>query len=351
MTAQEFINSLNNAINKNGGSNSNGGAHGPGFKLSGKFLRIIIFIILVVVGGTTSFYMVDQTEEAVVTQFGKYNRTTAPGLHFKLPFFIERNFNVPTRKIQSTSFGFRTAKADVVSLRSSGDYSSESTMLTGDLNIVNVEWIIQYRISNPKAYLFNVMDPNKTIRDISISVVNQHVGDYYITDVLGDARTEIETSALANMNQIFDDYELGISVTAVKLQNIVPPVGKVQDAFEDVNKAVQDMNRLINEGREEYNKQIPKSRGQAAQRLEQAQGYATERVNQARGDVARFTAVLQEYRRNPEVTKNRLYYETVESILERKEDNGNTQFIDGQFENLVPFLPLGNTNTQLGPQQ
>lgn len=345
MTFQEI---LNNFIQ--GSASSNNGKSTPSFPINGRFIVTIIIIGIVIVLGFTSFYVVDQTEQAVVTRFGEYNRTTGPGLQFKLPIFIEKNYNVATQKIQSKSFGFRTDKAGIVSRRSSIDYSNESAMLTGDLNIVNVEWIIQYRINDPQAWLFNVSDPNKTIRDISISVVNQLVGDYYITDVLGDARTEIEIVAQTEMNRLLNNYKLGIKVEAVKLQNIVPPTGRVQDAFEDVNKAVQDMNKFINEGREEYNKEIPKSRGQAAKMLEQAKGYATERVNEATGDVARFSAVLKEYNRSPQVTRDRIYYETVESILDSNAGSGSTQFLDGKFDNLVPFLPLSNNKTPIGIQ-
>lgn len=317
------------------------------FSINGKFIFTIVILGIIIVAGLTSFYMVDQTEQSVVTRFGEYNRTTNPGLHFKLPLFIEKNFNVATQKVQSKSFGFRTDKAGIVSRRSSIDYSTESTMLTGDLNIVSVEWIIQYRINDPRAWLFNVSDPNKTIRDISISVVNQLVGDYYITDILGDARTEIEVAAESEMNRLLNAYQLGVRVDAVKLQNIVPPAGRVQDAFEDVNKAIQDMNKLINEGKEEYNKEIPKSRGKAAQVLEQAKGYATERVNEAEGDVARFSSVVAEYRRNPQITRDRIYYETIESILDSDGETGRTQFLDGRFDNLVPFLPLSNNKSSI----
>lgn len=347
MTLQNILKTIEEMLN-NSNSSSN---KAKNKKPNSKIIFTIFIVVLIAITGFTSYFMVDETEKAVVLQFGKFDRTVGAGLHFKLPFGIEKNYNVPTQIIQNQTFGFRTAKADVVSLRSSGDYSNESTMLTGDLNIINVEWIIQYRISNPENWLFNVNNKEKTLRDISISIVNQLVGDYYITDVLGDARTEIEESALVLMNKYFNNYELGINVTAVRLQNIVPPVGSVQDAFEDVNKAVQDMNRLINEGREAYNKEIPKSRGLAEQLLQQAQGYATERTNQALGDVARFKSVLTEYNRNPQITRDRLYYETIESIL-HKQSTGQTQFIDGKFDNLIPFLPLANqTNPVYSPAQ
>lgn len=360
MTIQDILNKLNQMANPGSSQSSNtrssntrsSNTRSRPFKIPSRGVFIIVLLLLIVAAGITSFFIVDATEQAVLLRLGRYNRTLGSGLHFKLPLGIERNYNVPTQIIQNQTFGFRTTKAGVVSQRSLGDFSNESTMLTGDLNIINVEWIIQYRIIDPRAWLFNVNNNHKTIRDISISAVNQLVGDYYITDVLGDSRTAIEETALIRMNNFFKDYQLGITVTAVRLQNIVPPEGRVQDAFEDVNKAVQDMNRLINEGREEYNKEIPKSRGQAEQLIQQAQGYSAERINQAEGDVARFQSVLQEYNRNPTITRTRLYFETVESIL-NSENTGQTQFVDSTFDNLVPLLPLSNkaNTTTLKPAQ
>jgi modulator of FtsH protease HflK len=212
-------------------------------------------------------------------------------------------------------------------------------MLTGDLNIISVEWIIQYRITDPKAWLFNVSDKNKTIRDISQSVVNLLVGDRTILGVIGPERTAIQESAVQMMNNKFMEFGLGIRVTQVQLQNIVPPKG-VQDAFEDVNKAIQDMNRSVNEGKEAYNAEIPKARGQADQMKEVAQGYAAERVNKAKGDVARFNSVYAEYRKAPDVTRQRLYYEMVEDIFKGEK---NVDLIDKRFTNFLPLKSLDSS--------
>lgn len=328
-----------------GDGSSQGGGSGSLKWVSGRSVFILVAIVLVILIAVTSITVVDQTEESVVLRFGRYHRTLSPGLNFKLPFGLEQSFNVPTQIVQNMTFGFRTQRAAIVSQRARGDFSSESTMLTGDLNIASVEWVIQYRISNPQNWLFNVDLKDKTIRDISISVINEQVGDFYITDVLGNARTKIEEAALVKLNNIFSDYELGINVIAVQLQNIVPPEGSVQDAFEDVNKAIQDMNRLINEGREEYNKAIPKARGEAERLIQEAQGYAAERTNKAVGDAARFSSVLTEYRLSPEVTRERLYFETVEEILNKQENGSSTRFIDSTFNNLVPLLQLDSTQT------
>jgi membrane protease subunit HflK len=187
-------------------------------------------------------------------------------------------------------------------------------MLTGDLNIIDVEWIIQYRVSNPRAWVFNVNERERTIRDVSRSIVNQLVGDRGIMAIMGPERSTIENEGAVLMNETFRGYELGIDVIAVKLQNIDPPAG-VQEAFDDVNKAEQDMSRLINEGQQAYNAAIPRARGERDRLIQVSQGYATERVNRARGDVERFNSVYDEYRKAPDVTRQRLYYEMVEEVF------------------------------------
>jgi len=210
-------------------------------------------------------------------------------------------------------------------------------MLTGDLNIVDVEWIIQYRVSDPKAWIFNVNERIATIRDVSRSVINMLVGDRAIMDIMGLERSAIEAEGIAMMNETFRGYGLGIDVIAVKLQNVTPPSG-VQQAFEDVNKAMQDRERLINEGQQAYNEEIPKTRGEAERLIQVAQGYATERVNRANGDVARFNAVYNEYRRSPDVTRQRLYYEMMEEVFK---DEKGTALIDRSLRNFLPMMNLG----------
>jgi len=301
---------------------------------------VIVLVVIVVISLLlSSFFMVDQTEQSVILLFGRFNRLSGPGLHFKLPFGIEKNYNVPTQVIQNMSFGFRTEKAGIKTIYARGDFPEESIMLTGDLNIADVEWIIQYRIVDPKSWLFNVENPRQTIRDISQSVINLLVGDRAILDVIGAERSNIETQGQTIMNEILGNYKLGINVTTVKLQNIVPPKGAVQDAFEDVNKAIQDMNRVINEGKEEYNREIPKARGEAEKMIQIAQGYATERVNEAEGDVARFSAVLEEYQKNKDITITRLYIEMNEEIFS---EEAGTDLIDRNLKNFIPFKTLGD---------
>ncbi|MDR0656810.1 MAG: FtsH protease activity modulator HflK [Treponema sp.] len=297
---------------------------------------IAFAVIVVIIFLATSIYFVDQTEEAVVTRFGKYLDTGGPGPHIKLPFGIDKNYNVNVKTVQTEQFGFRTLSSGIQSTYS-GD-TSEATMLTGDLNIIDVEWIIQYRIIDPRAWVFNVQERSRTIRDVSRSVINMLVGDRPIMDIMGSERSAIEAAGTDIMNETFRGYGLGINVIAVKLQNIDPPSG-VQEAFDDVNKAEQDMNRLINEGQQAYNAEIPRARGERERLIQEAQGYGTERVNKARGDVARFLSVYEEYRRAPEVTRQRLYYEMVEDVFA---DTEKTILIDRNFENFLPLRDLGS---------
>ncbi len=306
-------------------------------KLKPKTIGIIIIGLLIVITAFSSFYMVDQKEQAVILLFGEFNRITEPGLHFKLPFGIEKNYNVPTQRILKEEFGFRTEEPGITTRYSSRDYTGESIMVTGDLNIIDVQWIIQYQIADPMNWLFKVENQRKTIRDISQSVINQLVGDRTIFDVIGSERTNIEQKGEDMMNHFFKLYELGVQVTTVKLQDIVPPKGAVHDAFEDVNKSIQDLNRLINEGKEAYNNAIPKARGQAKQVIQAAEGYAAQKVNKAKGDIARFLAVYGEYRKNPKITRTRLYYEMIEEIFKETE---NTDLIDKNLKNFIPFKPL-----------
>lgn len=299
---------------------------------------ITIIVIIALALFATSFFIVDETEQAVITRFGKYYKTLGPGLQLKLPFGIDKCYTVQTKVIQTEQFGFKTLKEGQVN-KYQNNISKESTMLTGDLNIVDVEWSIQYRISDPVAWLFNVQEKKQTIRDISQSVVNMLVGDRAILDVMTSERSAIQNAACDLMNENFKQLGLGIQVNTVQLQNVVPPSG-VQDAFEDVNKAEQDKNRLINEGKEAYNTEIPKTQGEADQQVLIAQGYATERINKAKGDVARFNSVYNEYRKSSGITKERLYLETMEEIFKSRKTN---TLIDKNIENMLPIKNINNT--------
>jgi membrane protease subunit HflK len=309
-------------------------------KLKPGTVGLIIGGILLLILLSTSVFIVDQTEKAVITRFGRFIGIRQPGLQFKLPFGIDRNYTVNTESVQSQEFGFRTLRGGNTPVYSTD--SKESTMLTGDLNIVDVEWIIQYRIVDPMAYTFHVNDPVKTIRDISRSVINMLVGDRAIMDIMGKERSAIQDQGRVLMNDMLRNYGpegsngLGINVIAVQLQNVTPPQG-VQQAFEDVNKAMQDLERLVNEGQQVYNEEIPKARGEAARMIQVAEGYKAERVNRANGDVARFNAVYDEYRRAPDVTRQRLYYEMIEEVFKNEKD---MTIIDRNLRNFLPMMNI-----------
>lgn len=309
-----------------------------------KLIVLVVVALVIIAILLSSFFVVDQTEQSVVLRFGKFNRVVGAGLQYKLPLGIEQNYNVPTQVVQNMNFGFRTQQSGVNTIFSQNDYPEESIMLTGDLNIVDIEWVIQYKIDDPYAWLFNVENKSTTIKDISQSVTNLLVGDLAILAVMGSERTNIEFEAQERMQKILDAYGMGVRIVTVKLKNIVPPAGNVQDAFEDVNKAIQDMNRLINEGKELYNSQIPRAQGQASQMLQVAQGYAAERKNNAIGNVARFNAVREAYLNSKEVTSTRLYIETMEEIFS-SEASGDITIIDKNLENFLPIQNLQPSST------
>lgn len=295
----------------------------------------IILLVIVVIAGLTSFYIVDETEKAVITRFGKYVNTVEPGLHFKLPFGLEKNYNVSVTTVLTEQFGYKTVKAGRNS-EFNNNITEESTMLTGDLNLVEVEWIIEYQILDPKAWLFNVYEKENTVRDISRSVINTLVGDRSLTNVMGTDRTQIETLSKDMMNDNYDKLGLGINVNNVRLLNTLVPMG-VKSAEEDVTKANQDMNTIINEGKQAYNAEIPKAKGEADRAIQVAEGYAAERINKAKGDVARFNAVYEEYRKSPKVTKERIYLETMEEILSSEK---KPELIDSELDNILPVKEL-----------
>jgi len=312
-----------------------------GKKNSNKGSQLILILVLVIAAIVllSGFYKVDQSEEAVVLRFGKFYKIAYPGLSFKAPFGIDRVEKVPVQRTYTVQFGFRTEPGEKTRY-SREDYIKESLMLTGDLNIVNVSWILQYQIDDPQAWLFNFREEDrreeKTIRDVSQSVINELVGDRAIFEVMSSGRNEIEVEALEKIESILDGYNMGINVTSIQLQDVLPPEGAVQEAFQDVNKSIQDMNRYINEGKEAYNTEVPRAEGEAKRIVQEAEGYAASRVNIARGDVARFDAVRIEYQRNKSIMRDRLYYETLEEIL------GSGSEVDLIDRNLEGFLPVKN---------
>lgn len=276
---------------------------------------IMVGIGLALLGISSAFYTVQPEERAVVKRFGKVVAINEPGLHFKLPFGIDTVQKVATERVLKQEFGFRTeASDDERSSYSTEDFPDESLMLSGDLNIIDVEWVVQYRISDPMKYLYLQRDPDRTLRDISESVMRRVVGNRLGSEVLTTARVAIAALAREEIQKAMLAYDNGIHIVTVELQDVVPPAA-VKPAFNEVNEARQERERMINEATKQANQEIPKTRGEANRVLSEAQGYATERVNYAKGETARFNAILAEYRQAPEVTRTRMYLEAMYQTL------------------------------------
>ena len=300
--------------------------------------RVLIFVIVVLAFAilVTSFYTVDADAVAVVLRFGKYVRETEPGLHLKLPLGIERATSVPIKKLLKEEFGFRTLRAGVRTQYDSRDYPDESLLLTGDLNIADVEWVIQYKIEDPGKYLFSIRNPTQALRDLSETVMSAVVGDRSVTEVLTVGRTEIVAEVQKLLQDLLDEYQTGLNVTTVTLQNVYPPES-VKPAFNDVNEAKQERERSINQAKTDYNQAVPKAQGEAKKLISEAEGYATKRVNEATGDANRFNAIWQEYQNAKDVTRRRLYLETMSEILPKVSE---IYVIDGQSNSPIPILQL-----------
>jgi membrane protease subunit HflK len=292
---------------------------------------LILFIILM-----TSFYTVAPDEEGIVLRFGKFVRTAGPGIHFKFPAPIESATKVKVEYVYKEEFGFSTEKAGVQTYYRKGDYSDESLMLSGDLNIADVEWIVQYKIKNPTDYLFNVREQVNTIRDVAESSMRMVVGDRSITEVLTVGRVEIALEMQEAMQELLDSYQIGVSIVTVQLQDVNPPE-KVKPSFNEVNQAKQDKEKFTNQAWETYNKAIPEMEGKASRMISEAEGYAVNRTNRAKGDAERFIALWKEYNQARDVTRRRLYIETMAEVM----PSLNNKFIvDERLKGLLPLLNL-----------
>jgi membrane protease subunit HflK len=284
----------------------------------------------------TTFYSVATDEVGVVKRLGAYVRTVPSGLHMKLPFAFEKVQKVRVKHVFKEEFGFATEAAGVRTVYRRGDFSAESLMLTGDLNAAVVEWIVQYRINDPVKYLFEVRDVPGTIRDVAEAAMRLIVGDRSVTEVLTIGRREVSDQAQLVMQQILDQYQTGIQVETVNLKDVNPP-DPVKPSFNEVNEAKQERERLINEAWSEYNKAIPAAEGEAQRVVRDAEGYAVARVNRAEGDAERFVAVWKEYSRAKDVTRRRLYLETMTELLPNVPDKF---IVDPELKNLIPLLQL-----------
>jgi modulator of FtsH protease HflK len=286
----------------------------------------------------TVWFTVQPQETGIVQRFGKVVRTTSPGLHFKLPFGVETVQFVPTARVLKEEFGFRTIASPPGERAryAAGNYATESLMLTGDLNVIDVQWVIQYRIEDPILFLFNVRETSKTIRDISEAVMRRVVGNRLGSEVLTVDRVMVAGEARAEIQKILSEYETGVRLVTVELQDVTPP-GPVQPAFNEVNEARQDRERTINQAQERANREIPKARGVAQQNISQAEGYALERINRAQGDATRFQAILNEYRDAPEVTRRRMHLEAMSEFLGELK---GIYIVDSDQRAMLPFLTL-----------
>ena len=303
-----------------------------GLVIIGVLVLVALSILL------TVFYTVEADEVAVVQRFGRYVRLEDPGLRYKLPFGLETVSKVKVERIHKEEFGFRTEEPGVRTRFSQRSYPEEAIMLTGDLNVADVEWIVQYRIADPVKYLFANRRPVAALRDVAQIVMRTVVGDHTVTEVLTERRMEIASEVEGKMQELLDLYETGLRVEAVKMQNVTPPSDAVKRAFNEVNEAQQEQERKINQARQEYNQEVPRERGEADRTIAKAEGYAIQRVNSAKGDVARFNALLAEYQKAPDVTRRRLYLETMQDIL--PEVRQVFVFDANQPASLLPFLDL-----------
>ncbi len=290
---------------------------------------------LIVIGVWTSFYTIPAESEGVVLRFGKYINKVPPGLHLKQPFGIDRVIAVPIQRQLKQEFGFATP--DYTNPYQVGEQPDrERTMVTGDLNSALVEWIVQYRIIEPEHYLFAVRDPGRTLRDISESIMRSVIGDRTVDEVITVGRQDIEATALTRMRDMAKRYHLGISVDQVQLKNVNPPE-PVQASFNEVNRAQQDRENLINMANGEYNKVVPRARGEADQKIRGAEGYRFKRINEAEGDATAFNAVLEQYVKAPEITRTRIYLETLGEVLP---ESGPKIIVDESIQQILPLLGL-----------
>jgi membrane protease subunit HflK len=303
--------------------------------LKKKFISRLLSVVVVLILLFSSFYQNEPEEVGVVLRFGKYVRTTEPGLRFKLPF-IESVTKVRVQRQLKQEFGFRTEEAAQRTRYSPNNLLEEASMLSGDLNVAIVEWTVQYKIDDPILYLFKVRDVEDTFRDMNEAVIRAVVGDRTITEVLTVGREEIESTAKVKLQELCRKYETGLTIDQIILQNVNPPES-VQPSWNEVNQAEQQKDRLINEALGEYNQVIPRAEGEAQQTILQAEGYALDRVNSAQGEAARFKELYAEYRRAPQVTRQRMYLETMQKILPKL---GGKLYLDNDAKGVMPLLPL-----------
>ncbi len=312
---------------------------------SRRAIRWVAAALIVLLMMWTTLYQVQPEEVGVVVRMGKYVRTTEPGLRAKIPF-VETVSLIPVQRQLKEEFGFRTVEPGIRTTYSPEQFAEEAVMLTGDLNVAVVEWIVQYRIADPYRYLFKVRNVTGTFRAMNEAVMRQVVGDRTVTEVLTVGRQAIETRAEELLRALTQQYEMGITIEQVVLQDVNPP-DPVKPSWDAVNQAQQQRDRMINEARAEYNKVIPRAKGEAQQAVLEAEGYGLNRVNRAQGESARFRSIQEAYRRAPDVTRRRLHLETMERVLPRM---GGKLILDADARGIVPLLPLEGFKALAAPK-
>ena len=308
------------------------------FKLPAAPLLILIFIILFF--STSTFYTVGVDEVGVVQRFGKYVRTSQPGLNFKFPSGIEKVTKVKVRRVYKEEFGFRSTRESVGARTYTGSEGTNvALMLTGDLNVALVPWIVQYRIKDPYNFLFKVRDVRRLLIDMSEAAMRLVVGDRSINEVISK-REEIAVEARTVLQAELDNADSGIHIITIEMKKTNVP-GPVQPSFNEVNQATQEKERMIYQAKEDYNKDIPEAKGEAERTIKAAEGFALDRVNRAKGDTARFRSIYAEYVQAKDVTKRRLYLEMLKELFPKL---GDKYIIDEGQKNLLPLLNLGRQN-------
>ena len=299
--------------------------------------RPVLIVVALLILFFTGYYQIEPDEVGVVQRFGRYVGISNPGPHVKIPF-VDSVTKVPVQRTLKLEFGFRTQRAAIKSefAAPTPETAAESAMLTGDLNVAVVEWVVQYKIKDPKKYLFDVREPTSTFRDMSEAVMRQVVGDHSVDEVITIGRETIALEAKQQLQDLCNLYGIGIEVQQLVLQDVNPP-DPVKPAFNEVNQAIQEKERAINDAWADYNKSVPKAKGEADQAIRSAEGYALERVNKAEGDASRFTALYDEYKKAPVVTRRRIYLETLAQALPRI---GRTLVLDDKAKGLLPLLHL-----------
>ena len=311
---------------------------GSPVRVAPRWLILTPLLLLLIYGLLTSFYTVSPESVAVVQRFGKYQYSANPGLHFKLPFGIDTAKIVPVRRQLKMEFGFFSPDATNPDQIGSAP-ERERDLVTGDLNAAQVEWLLHYRISDPRQYMFSVRDPGATLRDLMESAMREIIGDRTVDEVLTIGRNEIATEALLRLKELLAPLNMGVAPDYVQLNNVNPP-GPVKRSFDEVNRAQQEREQMINEANGEYNRVIPKARGTAEQRISAAEGYAVQRVNQAEGEVTRFREMLAQYEKSPAITRQRIYLETMNDVLPKL---GSKVVLDEDAKQFLPLMNLQGT--------